>query len=291
MDTPIQLISRCKLNLGLEIVRRREDGYHDLVTLFQSISLADRVMVRLATHTSVSADDPDVPSGPDNLCYRAVEAFAARFAPGLTAEIAVEKRVPAGAGLGGGSSNAAATLLALQHLTQAAEDEALLDLASTLGADVPYFLSGGLCLARGIGDRLAPLGAGPDLWFVLVKPELRVSTAEAYASLSPADFSNGGATERLAKAILQGDLEQAGRLVQNAFLNQLAATRPVFLEIEAALLRAGALGAGLTGSGSCMFGLFADEPAARRTAELVGSGAYWVQVAHSAAPAVEVVRT
>ena len=289
MSTCVTVRCHAKLNLGLEVVGRRPDGYHDLVTLFQSISLCDTLVVTLGREgVRIASDDPEVPVGADNICHRAVEAFreAEGLEYGVTVEI--EKQIPAGGGLGGGSADAAGTLLALQTLTGRGDDEGLRAMARELGADVPFFLTGGTCLARGIGEQLSPVSLPSPLWFVVCRPGLTVSTAEAYRLLSPADFSNGGKTERLAKALANGDLQRAGQLMDNAFFGHLAATKPVFLELECVLLRTGAHGAGLTGSGACMFGLFPDEQAAREAQDALPAGAAWSVVACSAHPALEV---
>ena len=290
--TGLSVTVRChaKLNLGLEVVRRRADGYHDLVTLFHSVSLADTLQVGLGGDEVTVVCDCEAPSGTGNICYRAAQAF--RAAEGVEAGVALrlEKAIPVGGGMGGGSADAAGALLALQQLTGKGTAESLRHLAAGLGADVPYFLVGGTCLGRGVGDQLAPVPVPCTLWFVLCRPDLAVDTAHAYRWLNAADFSTGGATERLARALSEGDLARAGSLLQNAFFPHLCATKPVYLALESSLLQAGALGASLTGSGACVFGLFADQEAAEGAREALPPSAVWSAVACSAQPAVEVCR-
>jgi 4-diphosphocytidyl-2-C-methyl-D-erythritol kinase len=289
MNTAVRVRCRAKLNLGLEVLGRRKDGYHDLLTVFHSISLCDALEVRLGGEgTQVVCSQPDVPTGGANLCSRAVEALRTREGLGAGVRVALEKRIPVGGGLGGGSADAAGTLVALQRLTGLGDAAALSEIARELGADVPFFLTGGTRLARGVGHDMSAVEVPCRLWFVICRPDLTVSTAEAYRALTPSDFSDGRATEGVARALSEGDLARAAQSIRNAFCAPLAAAHPVLRELASTLKRAGALAAVLTGSGACVFGLFADEGTARAAQLALPVSAAWSIVVCSAQPAVEV---
>jgi 4-diphosphocytidyl-2-C-methyl-D-erythritol kinase len=254
-----------KLNLGLAVTGRRTDGYHKLVTLMVSLSLADTVRVEPAASLTLVCDDPALVTD-DNLVLRAARGWQALTGETRAARITLAKRIPVSAGLGGGSSDAAATLIALDALwgmrTPAA---ALLSLASTLGADVPFALYGGAMTARGIGDVLRPAPL-PGIWLVLVVPRLSIprKTAALYDALSECDYGDGAAVARQIAGLRQGQpLDTA--LLGNAFLAPLERIAPAVAETRAAI---GALGspAFLSGSGPTLYVIYDTEEEARRDA-------------------------
>ncbi len=180
-----------KLNLFLEVLGRRPDGYHEIVTVMHEIDLADDVEVALAPGPGPRVDlavegDPLVPAGAENTAHAAARLFLERFAPGAAVSIRLEKRVPAGAGLGGGSSDAAAVLRALPRLLGVAPDaEELGAVAARVGSDVPFFLAGGgTAIARGRGERIERIDSRPDIEFVLATPPFPSPTAAVYSALS-----------------------------------------------------------------------------------------------------------
>jgi len=173
----IELDAPAKLNLFLELLRRRPDGYHELDSVFAEISLADRVHLEKADKISLTVEGEPAPADPSNLVWRAAEAL------GLTARIHLRKRIPAGSGLGGGSSDAAATLQGLVRLHDLApEPGEITKIARSLGADVPFFLHGGLARCTGIGDEVAPLSGSAARRFVLLLPSLSMSTEAVYGA-------------------------------------------------------------------------------------------------------------
>jgi 4-diphosphocytidyl-2-C-methyl-D-erythritol kinase len=178
----LELGAPAKLNLFLEVLGRRDDGYHELDSVFAEIDLRDYLRIEPADTISLTVAGPaaaNVPADETNLCWKAAAAL------GVGAEIALTKHIPAGSGLGGGSSDAAAVLLALDGLHGLGlPDERLFELARGLGADVPFFLVGGLARCRGIGDEIEPLSA-PGRRYLVVVPELHMSTAEVFAALGP----------------------------------------------------------------------------------------------------------
>jgi len=259
-------IAPAKLNLGLWITRRRPDGYHDLVTLFQAIDLHDRLRVR-PRHRGfrLTTDVAGLPTGDSNLIIRAAHALAADTGIPAGAEFELEKRIPWGAGLGGGSSDAAAALVLLNRLWGAGLSPGrLARIAGGIGSDVPFFLSGGLQLGRGRGTRLTPLVAHDRLEFVLVHGRRPIDTGWAYSryekeltrSSPPPSIlalAEGGSLSRTVLEHLDNDLE-AGLLPDV----------PDISERKDLLTSLGASVSLLTGSGASVFGIFANRGLARR---------------------------
>ncbi len=251
----VALETPAKLNVHLRVTGRRSDGYHELVSVMVPVSLTDRVEVQPAPEgIEVVCTGRAVASGDQNLVWRAARAFLDRTGAEGGVSIRLHKRIPVSAGLGGGSSDAAATLVALDRIWPGLmEDRALHRTAVELGADVPFFLSPAPSLARGIGDLLERLEVWPDLWYVLVKPPIEVSTAWVYGQLEMqlTTRENDCTFESLREGgfavaeLLENDLE---RVTQARF--------PVVKRLKEALLNAGAEGALMTGSGPTVFGVF-----------------------------------
>lgn len=281
----LALRAPAKINLGLRIRGRRPDGFHLLESLFLPIDLVDEVEVSEAPAFSltVDADVPGVPCGPGNLAARAVAAFCR--AAGLPEAFAVRlrKRVPAAAGLGGGSSDAAAVLRALARLRPGAVGEsALRDLALSLGADVPFFLEPGPALVEGIGERVLPLRGMPSLPLVLAHPGLPLATADVYRAYDEADGSLtpegaaptirrllglpetgvGGSAAAVAAELPDALLELTVNDLEPAAVRLCPAIGGLREEIQAT----GALAVGMSGSGPTVFGVYADEAGAHRAA-------------------------
>jgi 4-diphosphocytidyl-2-C-methyl-D-erythritol kinase len=189
-----------KVNLGLRVLYRRPDGYHELRTVFQTISLADRIEVRYRRagerRVELTCSRAEL-EGADNLAARAAARLLEATGSGGEVHIHLEKRIPIGAGLGGGSSDAAAALCALASMLRPQpERRLLLRLAGELGSDVPFFLLGGRALGLGRGSELYPLPDGPQRWVLVVAPPFAVSTAEAYRRLNP-DLTSGGRDDKI----------------------------------------------------------------------------------------------
>jgi 4-diphosphocytidyl-2-C-methyl-D-erythritol kinase len=254
-----------KINLSLHVAGTRPDGYHELRTVFQSIALHDTLVVsRTRQPFALACDDPACPADRTNLVWRAAERlWAATGRRGVPRGAAVRliKRIPIHAGLGGGSSDAAAAIRALGALwrVRAASRRAI---ARALGADVPFFLEGGTALGLGRGDRLVPLEDAPSAWVVLAVPSFGVATADAYAWF---DRTNAG------RLRVGGVREARGDAAGNDLERVVSARHPQIAHLVAALRRRGAVQAAMTGSGSAVFGLFAARPpAARAAAALAG---------------------
>ncbi len=240
-----------KINWSLRITGTRPDGFHDLETLFQTISLHDTLTFTGSNHLSLTCDDPSIPVDDSNLVLRAARALGA---PPVA--IGLRKAIPAGGGLGGGSSDAAATLVALS--TRFGIDRPLAEIALSLGSDVPFFLLGGTAYATGRGEVLTPMPQVAGVPLLLLFPEERVSTASAFAALQR--FSPAIGIARYRSMIDDGLLSHAPELV-NDFEEPMFALLPRLRALKTRLFEVGALWAGMSGSGSTIAGAFrtADE--------------------------------
>jgi 4-diphosphocytidyl-2-C-methyl-D-erythritol kinase len=257
-----------KLNLELRVLGRRPDGYHELRTVFQTISLADTMEIAFTPHrpTRLEIDDPD--GIPDNLAIRAADAALAAMGVRGRVRIGLRKRIPMGAGLGGGSSDAAAVLLALPALAgRSLSLEQLWEAAAGLGSDVNFFLQGGTAAAIGRGTELFPLPDEPQRTGVLAAPPVHISTAAAYRDLSP------GLTPDLhhnKMKSFQARIWGGQGSAVNDFEPVVFAQHPELSALRRRLERAGASPAMMTGSGSAVFGLFAGRDEARSALALLG---------------------
>jgi len=259
-----------KLNLTLDILGKRPDGYHELEMVMCSVSLRDRLVITLGTGAPwrVRCDRPTIPQDEKNLCYKAAKIFfdAAGIDPGGL-YINVLKNIPAQAGMGGGSSDAAGVLLALNRHYGRFSDQRLRALGLQVGSDVPYCMFGGVALARGRGEILSRLPDLPKgLFFVLVKPEFSVSTPALFGQIDAEGVTVRPDTEAMVQAVKKKDGRAIGRLLENAFEPAVSRDYPVVQQIRQTMLSRGALGARLTGTGSVVFGLFDDRLAAARAA-------------------------
>jgi len=276
-ETTLKLPAFAKINLGLRVLGKREDSYHELRTIFQTISLHDTIEFTNDPRIALSCDDRSLPTGAENLVYRAAEALQKRFAPGTGARIRLEKRIPAQAGLGGGASDAAVTLLALTYLwSLEAHRNDLLDVASSLGADVPFFLFGGTALGSGIGNKITPLPETDEKFVLIIKPNTNISTARAYQSLNSCSLTT---TE--AKTILSSSQPDEifgsfqSEALQNDFERIVFELAPEIGRAKIALMNAGAEAALLAGSGSAVFGIFDREDAQKRAIQAIALEAGW----------------
>lgn len=252
--------SFAKINLGLEIVGKRPDGYHDIRTLFQTISIADEIDFEPAPAgiVDLAGDDPSISWDGTNLVHRAARRLLERTGAARGARISVRKAVPAGRGLGGGSSNAAATLLALDGmwgLNLGAGE--LAPLARSLGADVPFFLEGGLCLGEGIGDRLTPLSDLAPLPCLLVFPPFPIPTPSIYAGVGPS-LTSAAKDSKIMRFLESRDFG----LLENDLESVIFRAYPELERWKDFFLGQGALLSQVSGSGSAVYGLFPDTESA-----------------------------
>ena len=287
MNQPsLSLPSFAKINWSLEIPGKRADGYHEVKTLLQTVSLHDELHFELSDDraVSLSCDNPDVPTGSDNLIVRAAHALQERFEVEKGIRIRLEKRIPIKAGLGGASSNAAVTLLALNRLWEINPGGGeLFEIAAKLGADVPFFLLGGCVQATGTGTTLSPLPSAPDplrQYLIVITPNAGISTAAAYNALDSRALTTKNANPILSVSQSEANsghsqpwtLEDS---LENDFESVIFDIEPEIRRTKEALLQAGALGALLAGSGSSVFGIFAGKEDQQRAANEIQLEAGW----------------
>ncbi len=267
-----QLRSAAKVNLTLDILHRRPDGYHELASVVHTVGIWDEISIEIekAGEISFSCNRADL-SGDDNLCVRAVQGWNLATNASLGANIHLEKRIPTGAGLGGGSGNAAAILLALNRASQNPLSEADLSaIGATLGADVPLFLRGGAVLMEGIGEKLTPLSVLSG-HLLVVKPEISFGTPAIYRAWDNSEMESRRDTSKMLETWPSGDLTAVAQRLGNDLERAAALQFAIPGQLIQILGESGALGAQMSGSGSACFGIYATEPAARAASEKVAS--------------------
>lgn len=272
IDTP------AKLNLFFEVLGKRADGYHEIETLMCPIDLCDTLCFRTIPEDSVKFDcrcvgadglaslgHPQVPTGPDNLVVRAIELARRRANVRDGARVFLLKRIPAAAGLGGGSSDAAAALVAANQGWQLGRSQhELADWAAELGSDVPFFLAGGPAICRGRGELIEPVVGIGDLWFVVVYPPEGLSTAAVYDACRPAEQPRQ--IKPLLEAVQRGDLRQLGRNLWNRLEEPAEQLSPWIERLRREFGGHDCVGHGMSGSGSSYFGVYRHARHARRNA-------------------------
>lgn len=257
----ISISAPAKLNLRLDVLGKRSDGYHDLLMVMERISLADEVELKVVERgIFITSDEDSIPADEKNIAYKAAKEILAYSSRNVGVEIHIKKRIPIASGMGGGSSNAAAVLKGLNHLLKLKlPRDKLMAIGAKIGADVPFFLFEGPAIASGIGDQLKKIKKIPKMSFVVVNPGIKVSTEWAYKTLGlngrnsshdkklqelPSTFNN----KKDVVKILNNDLE---KVTIKEF--------PVIAQVKELLMAHGAIAAQMTGSGSSVFGIFPDK--------------------------------
>ncbi len=273
----LTLKARAKINLGLDVIGERADGYHELRMIMQTVKLFDRVSLRRTEIPGIRLETnlSYLPTDGSNLAVRAAALLLDEFCPdrqdGL--EISLEKRIPVAAGLAGGSANAAAVLVGVNrmyHLNLTQQE--LMERGAALGADVPYCIMRGTALAEGIGDQLTQLPVPPKCSVLLAKPAAHVSTKEVYTALDAAKDLVHPDIDGQIEALRDGDLYKLCRLMGNVLETVTIPRCGVVGQIRDEMKRGGAVGAMMSGSGPTVFGLFDDEEKARQTAARLRTG-------------------
>jgi 4-diphosphocytidyl-2-C-methyl-D-erythritol kinase len=263
-----------KLNLRLKITGRRPDGYHDLVSIMVPVSLYDRIELQTTSRNliTISCEGFSAPADKENLACRAAQAFFAHTGIDHGLSIKLTKNIPVAAGLGGGSSDAACVLKALNQIWSCPLSvRELAGLALGLGADVPFFLSEKPCIVRGIGEILEPIENWPELWYVIVTPPIRVSTAWVYGNLdwSPSESTGGLELTKDEYQYIIINLKKnafvIGRILDNDLERVTASRFPAIEDIKRALMNSGANGVLMSGSGPSVFGVFESKDRARQS--------------------------
>ncbi|MFH2013318.1 MAG: 4-(cytidine 5'-diphospho)-2-C-methyl-D-erythritol kinase [Pseudomonadota bacterium] len=264
----LNLISPAKVNLRLDVLGKRNDGYHEIRTLMQRIDICDELEISLRRRgIDVLSDSRDIPQDIENIAYRAAKSILDRFNIDVGVRIFIKKKIPIAAGLGGGSSNAATTLIGLNRLLKLGlTREELIKMGVLLGADVPFFLFEKSALATGIGDKLQSIELPSPIWMVLVKPKIQVSTSWAYKNLN----LNIGLTKKENNISMLPSVAQLSDVV-NFLHNDLegvtAKRYPEIQRIKEELIDKGAEGALMSGSGPSVFGIFSNKERAKKALE------------------------
>lgn len=262
--------AKAKINLTLDILGKRDDGYHEVEMIMQSIDLADIVTLEDAEDITVETDLAKLADDRTNLAYRAAELLRDTYARGRGAHIRIEKKIPLAAGLAGGSSDAATVLLGLNELWGLGRTmDELTALGARLGSDVPFCMIGGTMLAKGRGEvltRVPPLGAYP---LILVKPPLGVSTAAAYGGYRAENVAVHPTADRMTQAIASGDVGRVYDAMGNVLETVTIPLRPEIAEIKQALVLAGADKAMMSGSGPTVFAFAKTAEDAKRIADIM----------------------
>ena len=258
----VSIAAHAKINLTLDVLDKLPNGYHSLKMVMQSISLHDMLSVETGTGAGIElrCNMKGIPCDERNLVFKAIRSFY-QFS-GISengVSVAMEKKIPVMAGLAGGSTDAAAVIRALDfiHNTRYSETE-LHQIGLTVGADVPFCISGGTMLAEGVGEILSPLSPLPDCDLLLVKPAVSVSTPYVFAALDRTEIVRRPNAEAMACALKQGKLRDIAAGLYNVMEHVTAVEYPEINSIKERLLEYGALGAAMSGSGPTVFGIFAD---------------------------------
>lgn len=272
----VHVLAPAKINLFLEVLGRRADGYHDIETLMLAVELFDEITIGPAEVGDIrlSCDESSLSIGPDNLVWKAAHLLRERTGCNRGAAIALTKRIPWAAGLGGGSSDAAATLAGLNEFWELGlATPELASLGAELGSDVPFFFHAPAALCTGRGEVVEPVPVGKAFDIVLVKPPMGLNTAAVYAEFGRRKAEGGTENSQVAvKALAEGKIEDLAGALHNRLQEPALNLAPPVAEAYRRLKNSGAAGCLMTGSGSCLFALCRDDREARQVAHDLSSG-------------------
>ena len=256
----IQLKAYGKINLGLDVLRKRPDGYHDLEMIMQSVGVYDDIIITKTDEVDsikVETDTMVLSNEKGNLAYMAAKMLFDEFDIHQGIKIHINKRIPIAGGMAGGSSDCAATLKGVNEMFDLGlSKEELMERGVKLGADVPYCIMGGTAIAEGIGEVLTPLPTPPKCHVIIAKPPVSVSTAYVYGRIKPDEIEKRPDTRGLAQAIIDQDLKKMAELIYNVMEDVTVGDYPIIKEIKELLIERGALNSIMSGSGPTVFGIF-----------------------------------
>lgn len=255
-----------KINWLLDVIGKRTDGYHDLEMIMQSIDLYDLIFIRQKGNgIKLKCNWPAIPLDNRNTVYRAAALIKEKFNLKSGVEITIQKNIPLAAGMAGGSADAAAVLVGLCRMWDLqAEQKDLMNMAASIGSDVPFCMMGGTALARGRGDILTALPSADGIWMVVVTPDFYVSTAQVYGSLDIGQITVKPNIQAMVKSIGNKDLIAIGSYMTNVLEEVTLKMHPQIALIKEDMLSQGALGCSMSGSGPTIFGIFSDAIAAQK---------------------------
>jgi 4-diphosphocytidyl-2-C-methyl-D-erythritol kinase len=264
----LRLNAYAKVNLTLDVLGDRPDGYHDIETVLHTVELHDSIILREdGDGIAVRCASDDVPADTQNIVYRTAQLLKETFGIARGVEVELKKCIPIAAGLGGASSDAAVTLLGLAQMWKLRlADRQLMDLAARIGSDVPFFLAGGAALAVGRGERIRILRPLPSTWVVLARPPILISTEWAYKVLDHETVRKHPNTRSVVQALEAEDVGAVGRFLRNVFEDVIVAHYPVVGTIRERMQAMHPLGVSLSGTGPVLFALVATEASAREMA-------------------------
>lgn len=265
--------SPAKLNLGLRVLGKRPDGYHEIETVMLMVDLCDGLVFEERLHgVEIACNAPDVPLDESNLSYKAAQVLMQEGAARRGVKIEINKVIPVAAGLGGGSSNAAATLIALNKMWKLGLGaKELMERAKRLGSDVPFFLFWHAAGATGRGEVLERINPARQLFVLIVCPAAKVSTKWAYENLKIDLTCSSYESKIIAHSLERADLIKAGQNLKNDLEAVVCTKLPAIADLKAELLRVGALGSSMSGSGPSVYGIFAEEgPCLKAKEDLTG---------------------
>ena len=268
----IVINAMAKINLGLDVLRRREDGYHDVKMIMQTVDIYDTLefVKRDDEQIVIKADAIELPTDENNLIYKAARLLFDKKEVKEGVDISLTKRIPIAAGMAGGSTDAAAALVGINHLFELGFSvEELKEIGVKIGADVPYCIEGGTALSEGIGERLTKLPDAPDCFVVVAKPEISVSTKYVYENLHANELKYHPDIDGMVEAIKNQDLDGVCSRMENVLETVTEKKYPVISELKKILKEAGAQNALMSGSGPTVFAIFKEEETARKALEKV----------------------
>lgn len=268
----LKLKARAKINLGLDVVRKREDGYHEVRMIMQMINLYDKITLRKKTESgiTVTTNLSYLPVNEDNLVYRAAKLLMDEFQVDGGLEIELQKYIPVAAGMAGGSTDAAAVMVGVNRIFQLGlNKKQLMERGVKIGADVPFCIMRGTALAEGIGEELTPLPAMPHCSLVIAKPKIHVSTKFVYGNLKVRELTEHPDIDGQVQALRENDLEQLVARMGNVLETVTIPAYPVIDEIKHTMMKYGAMGAMMSGSGPTVFGIFEKEDKAQEVCRLL----------------------
>lgn len=270
----LQLKAYGKINLGLDVIRKRPDGYHDLDMIMQMVDVYDDVIIekKAGEEIVVKADTAVLSNGKDNLAYMAAKMLFDEFGIKSGVEITIHKRIPIAGGMAGGSSDCATTLIGINEMFNLGlSKQQLMERGVKLGADVPYCVLGGTAIARGIGEVLTPLPTPPQCHVIIAKPPISVSTAYVYGHIRPDEITKRPDIEQMTLAIKEQDLNKLSDLLYNVMEEVTVSEYPVIEKLKSIMLENGALNSIMSGSGPTVFGLFDDREKAQAAMKALDS--------------------
>ena len=277
----IRLKAMAKINLGLDVVRKREDGYHEVRMIMQTIRMYDQIELEPteAPGIRVSTNLNYLPTNEDNLVYKAAKLLMDEFDVKKGLNIGLRKFIPVAAGMAGGSSDAAAVMVGVNRLFHLnLSQKELMERGVKIGADVPYCILRGTALAEGIGEKLTHLPPAPAGYVLIAKPGIHVSTKFVYTNLKANELESHPDIDGQIQAIRSGDLKKVAELCGNVLETETIPAYPVIEEIKDVMKKGGALNACMSGSGPTVFGLFDDREKAKAVYENLYGGELAKQV-------------